>query len=389
MSARRSLLFVFVLFVLLVFVGLREWQSIKQDVAPVAAEAGAATEPVTSSEPPIEYRDQRPQSIFDVQPAAMPEALRSWYRLRPDRRVLLAVSVLHSLTTGEPEPTLVVDFREGRWRLSQNGKDVGELPELASFEDGWRMLAGIAATAPLHASARAKDVTALQSALDDYSVRRLADALGKAGEQWRAGARTEDVLRIAVHGLLGLVLQGHDPLEQNDMLLARALAATVLLDRLGADTGRERALLADQFGYTREAGSIAMPLAAEDPVRAFVLREHATLRTLAEHPDASRFVRHLYLMRLADYRDIRGWSDWVAEHIGGTPFDLGLFRSAFMVQDFAGDRALSHQAPYLVLLETWRAAHPNGIAARVLRRAVDETDPGFAMAFGTAVTHGQ
>ncbi|NIQ53204.1 MAG: hypothetical protein GWN71_07130, partial [Gammaproteobacteria bacterium] len=41
-----------------------------------------------------------------------------------------------------------------------------------------------------------------------------------------------------------------------------------------------------------------------------------------------------------------------------TPLDLGLFRSAFMLGDFSGDRTLSQTAPYLVFLEAWRAAHP-------------------------------
>ncbi|NIQ53203.1 MAG: hypothetical protein GWN71_07125, partial [Gammaproteobacteria bacterium] len=87
-----------------------------------------------------------------------------------------AVLALQTMATGEPEPTLVVDFQDGRWLLSQDDAPVGELPELATFQDGWALLTAYAAALPAAApSATEVEFQEVRDALDDFSVRRLAE----------------------------------------------------------------------------------------------------------------------------------------------------------------------------------------------------------------------
>gem|GEM_PF-6503199 len=53
--------------------------------------------------------------VLSVPPENMRQALADAYRLRPDKRFLLAVAEVYSLLTGQPRDTAAVEFRDSKW----------------------------------------------------------------------------------------------------------------------------------------------------------------------------------------------------------------------------------------------------------------------------------
>src|SRR5258708_29612438 len=68
------------------------------------------------------------------------EAMASLYRLAPDHRLLDAAAYLDTRITSLPPSPVAAKFAGGAWHVTCRGQDVGELPELPSYEDGDRLL---------------------------------------------------------------------------------------------------------------------------------------------------------------------------------------------------------------------------------------------------------
>lgn len=310
----------------------------------------------------IQYLDARPTSVLRVPPGEMVDALEQTYRLRPDRRFLLAVRMVHTLLANEPATPLTVDFANGRWTLDMDETPVGELPPLPSFTDARRLLearaAELSAARPVvwEVSA-AGDVSTARRLLDEFTSFGTADALALLGDEWTGGRPHPEHLVLAARGLIALALQAHDPMELTDALPARALAvlATLSTAHEAPEADRWWALLAHLMGYSEEAAALAGALPAEDPIRLYVERRTDELRRQAELPSADPLAQHLYLKRLADRGHTGTWMDWIRGHAADRRYDLGLIRTGFDVGAMESNGALSGTVPYLVMGEVWRA----------------------------------
>src|SRR5437763_1975665 len=75
----------------------------------------------------------------------VPRVVDATYRLRPDRRFLLAVSDVLALNTGRREP-VEIDFTNGRWIVRCDEREAGTLPDIPTFADGMSLLTTWAAT---------------------------------------------------------------------------------------------------------------------------------------------------------------------------------------------------------------------------------------------------
>lgn len=57
------------------------------------------------------------------------------YRIKPDRRYLLALSDISSIVTGKPLQTVEAVFADGKWRIQSDKKDVAEINNFPTFQD--------------------------------------------------------------------------------------------------------------------------------------------------------------------------------------------------------------------------------------------------------------
>lgn len=240
---------------------------------PIAQQASA---PVTETfEPPTPFSSDSSLK-FEV----MRERALTPYRLRPDRRVLLAVTEIRRLA-GSRDSAVTAQFAGGRWTVRCGTREIGRLSELPDFPE---MLDMITEVARSQAWTRGwsdnggPERADLERALDRLDA--LA-ALREADRAWSAGARDAALFRHAAlaYGLLALETPDWAGLE--DPIAARGLAALAYARALGAeDPKRETCLLADVTGYAAAAREQARRLKASDPVRLYVMRDAAGLERL-------------------------------------------------------------------------------------------------------------
>lgn len=57
------------------------------------------------------------------------------YRIKPDRRYLLALSDISSIVTGKPLQNIEAVFADGKWRIQSDKKDVAEINNFPNFQD--------------------------------------------------------------------------------------------------------------------------------------------------------------------------------------------------------------------------------------------------------------
>jgi hypothetical protein len=80
--------------------------------------------------------------VLDVPAEKMREAVLDAYRLRPDRRLLLAVAQVHQFITSQKASEALAEFSQSQWHISCDGQQVGTLPELPDFPDMLALLDG-------------------------------------------------------------------------------------------------------------------------------------------------------------------------------------------------------------------------------------------------------
>ena len=260
--------------------------------------------------PTIAFTDPEPPSILDVPAARMPETLKQHYVVRPDRRFLGAVAEMHRLVSGNPADTVRVSRQGEHWIIAYAGERVGDLPDLPGFEDASALLQGWAERLvqryPLDTaggpSGRERDTVA--ALLARLNAPQLGAALRVVDAGWRRG-RHPGWLPLAASGLVLLAIQLPKEDVVGDPLVARALATTALAGAVqqGDAVAQARALLAEHMGYTHEAARLTVGLPPGHPVRLFVTRDRASLRSAATDDESSPLTRHLYVSAIADLSD--------------------------------------------------------------------------------------
>ena len=257
-----------------------------------------------------------PQVLVTTAPADLPALVRDRYRLRPDRRLLQAVAEIHRLRTGKDPGPVKAEFKDGKWRILLDGKEVGALSEIPTFEEGTDLLVR-AGKGPKPKS----DPTALREA--------LAPVGGKVDSM--------------ASGLAWLSAITVDHLDQAGDLHAQAWA-WLALER---DPASE-ALLARALGYEAASMRAAAKLAADDPIRLYALGDEPRLGTLC----ADRRCHFLRLALLAE----RGLSE--------------RFRAALSKSPFRNEKSLP-----ILGLETRLSDSEQGSLADLASQRLSSTDP--------------
>jgi tetratricopeptide (TPR) repeat protein len=202
------------------------------------------------------------------------------YRLRPDRRLRLAVAEIRRLT-GAADSAVTAQFTAGQWTVVCGSQEVGKLSELPDFSEMLELLTEWArrqAWTKGWAENSGPERPELVRALDRLDA---PAALREADRAWAAGSRDAALFRHAAraYGLLALETPGGGTA---DVIAARSLATLSFARALGAeDPKRETCLLAEVMGYSAAACQIARQLPARDPLRLYVTQEDAALERVA------------------------------------------------------------------------------------------------------------
>ena len=334
------------------------------------AEAGASALPNLVYDIPIG------QSVVEVPPAQMPEVVQGAYRLKPDRRFLLAIAEIDCLMSHEAFGELRVTYGDGKWTIHYRDELVGDLPEVPDYPDAAGLLEGwieqLAQRYPLEFRAsQPKDIEAIRDRLNEFEVVSVAEALVEVEKRWGNSRRGQELLALASSGLVRMTLQSLDWLEF-DRLPAKALAATMMARTLTpVDVSREEALLAYQMGYAVHARQVAESLPDGDPVRLYVWDSVAELRAVAEEQDADPLTRYLYLLRLSDGDDEEVWRSWWEAHGIGSNQSLSTLKHRVRLWSFSSGTSVPRLVTRSALAELWQATQGGHASSRFVSGADD------------------
>jgi len=323
-------------------------------------------------------------SVLNVPPHMMRAAMQDAYRLRPDKRFLLAVAEVHHFLSGQEKLETTVEFQQNQWAIRYKATGVGVLPEFPDFPQTIKLLSDwvravqleyplcvssekVNQQAPIDPASsstgtarcperagtaiQGKDISELERRLDRFLAPDIAAAARELNDRWLNGDRSPALLKAATRGLVLLSLQSLDRLETADLVPAKALALLVLTKGLtDENVNREETLLAELMGYSAHAQRVASTLPPLDPVRLFVMRDDGHLMKIAEGSDAAIEARYLWLLRLATLRDLEDFLSAVTSLFPSDWFSLPIFKVGLDLNKFGVNPTLSEALPLLVLL---------------------------------------
>jgi len=337
---------------LLVVVGALWFIGCQQDVPPAKPKpvASAATAPTSScgAKAPV-------TSVLAVPPQEMRRALADAYRLKPDKRFLLAIGDIHHFfVPSVPAKMAQAGFAEGKWRICYGEQTVGTLTELAGFDDWLGLLTGWArklnSSHPITFNRAAPDAEdpQIEERLQRFDSSDALAVVRQINGKWKNDERAAADLPAVTRALTIISLQKLDRLEIADLVEARAITALTLAKSLtDRDVQREEALLARVFWDVNHAASVANRLAAEDPVRLFITEDDERLKVIARGRYGTPEARYLYLLRLAQMEDKKDFGYWQRDFFPNT-LSLPVLKAALDLGDFDVNGGLARTLPYIV-----------------------------------------
>jgi len=260
--------------------------------------AGCEAQRVPTGQPPpptpaqsasLPSESPRIPDVLSVPPESMRQALAEAYRLRPDRRFLLAAVEIHHLLTGEPKAIATVEFKDARWQVRYADAEVGALPPFPDFRDfvvvlaDWARRVHDAYPQGLSSTGAASPVAEFDGQINRFAAPELFGALRQMDRAWKGGSHDPALFPSATRALVLLTLQSLDRAEMGDEVPAKALALLVLTKTFTNQAAvREEALLARVMGYAGYAATLASSLPPSDAVRLYLTGDDQRLKAVAE-----------------------------------------------------------------------------------------------------------
>src|SRR5438874_5403184 len=238
-------------------------------------------------------------------------ALDAAYRLKPDRRILLAVeAVQRFFVAGSPASATAVQEGE-RWRIRLGPGDVGTLRDRPGFQQALSLVEAFAR----HLAGEHPATTAAGEASPappfDWEPEAIV-SLRDAQARWLKAEHSPELVRRACRALASLAFQEVDTLGVGDRLPAQALAMLAITRALGAEATREEALTAAALGYTAAAQAAAMRLPQSDALRLYL---EGSSRLESSAAGASLAARYLQLRMLRWADDEEGEERWLRSQL--------------------------------------------------------------------------
>jgi len=284
------------------------------------------------------------------------EGLDALYRLKPDRRFLIAIAEVERLLAGASSVRIRLDFRSGQWEIYSGGQSVGRLPEIPSFSDACVLLSDWSQRQRLRRAvpgSRPSDeaIARIRAGVEQFLAPRLIDSLGLIDHEWRAGHWDSESLSLAGHALVLLNLQEPDRLDMADLVSGRALATLSLAEAFGSpEASGDKALLGARMGYGEDARRLAEHLPAGDPVRLFVHKKTRELLVGAAAIPGDREGQYLALLRLADSGKAGPWQEWFQAHFFEKRMSLPVLHAGLELSEFGPNPAFAN-----AILHSWMA----------------------------------
>lgn len=267
------------------------------------------------------------------------------YRIKPDRRYLLALSDISSIVTGKPLAKTEFVFENEKWKVKAGKSEIAEIENFPTFaninnsllkyarslegEGGQNRLSSNERSVLNHAkvfgdleaetqiiydasegelSPDEKSDSAdlprqsdpIDSELLRFSPKSLFKAIELLNARWKSEGHSQQTVDQAATALTALCFQITDKAGTADALFSKALAFAVLSKRYETVNWRRNSVrLAESMGYRAEAIKLAQDLEEEDPLRIFILWQAGTVGAAISQGFNTNEAKFLYAKKLA------------------------------------------------------------------------------------------
>jgi hypothetical protein len=275
------------------------------------------------------------------------------YSLKPDKRILSAVSEIHSFFTKEPkiEPELLLV--NNAWFVKYRGKIVGELPVYPDFVAQLKLLE--VWTKRLNEN----NPQVIGSVADKFETKELSlipkelfAHLEKISDSWDGSQEKGGLLFEAAQAYAYLSFVVLDRMSLAEDLVVKALAYTAITKSVTKqDTNHIEVLLANRLDFSSSSKELAKDLPKEDSLKAYVLLQDDQLELMASSPKADLFEKYLWLLRLGENHDYEGWLKWAKKIFKEPKTKFLFFYSGITFDSFNMSKALAQTLPIVFGLE--------------------------------------
>ena len=292
------------------------------------------------------------------------------YRIKPDRRYLLALSDLCAIVTGQPLNKLEAVFENGKWHIKSDKKDVAEINNFPTFVDMENSLSNYARSLEgndgehrfaasdkkvlnmgkvfgavetetelvydekksnrnpepvqhLEPDEKQAPEDKIDIALLEFGPRSLFRAIELINERWQHEGGSQQSIDQAATALSCLSFQVLDRAGTADELFGQAFAFAVLSKRYETENARRNMVrLAESMGYCSEAFQMAKDLEGADPLRMYMLYQAGTVGAAIDQGIDSNESKFLYIKKIAQSENQKKLEDLF--HQMGENSPLGL-----------------------------------------------------------------
>jgi hypothetical protein len=289
-------------------------------------------------------------------------ALETCYRLKPDRRLLLALAEIHRFFSGKEVGEAECVFDNGSWHVYCGDEEAGTLSEYPGFPEMKKLLldwtARVSGDHRLKLKKGTADATAMKAIRENigrFYSSYLLEALQKIDAQWNQGEHDPELLAEGARASVLLCRQVFDRLDGSDSLKAKALALWAVAKGLTqANLDREEALLAEAFEFLPHAAKLAALLPGQDPLRPWLAGEYD--RIIERYPveTGSAEQRFFCLQSIARNKDAGKWREFSAALTRDAGLRLPVLKTGLELIDFDLYAALPPQVIFQVMKESLR-----------------------------------
>jgi hypothetical protein len=296
--------------------------------------------------------------ILIVPPVDMPKVLSSSYRLRPDKRFLISIQEAYKFFSKQKKARISVEFLEGKWVILCNEQEVGRLPEFPDFADFLAVISNWSKqlNKEIHQNLARRNseehFPGITNELNKFLAPQVAIALQNLNKLWEQGKRDPKLLQYATQGLISIALQSSQQLEISDLVYGKALAFLGITQSLTElPMKREEALLSGIMDYSAHAEKVAKNLQASDSIANFILKNDAVLEKQAQSEDSSTEAKFLWLIRLAQNKQMKQWYEWVMMAFGDDSLPLSVLKTGLEMKSFVGSRHFTKEMQKIAIQE--------------------------------------
>jgi len=274
------------------------------------------------------------------------EQRREPYRVKPDRRFLLALDEIRRFADPEAASLPPPRFENGRWRIDAGNNPAFEFTELPDFASGLAVLQKAATEALTGMPVKASETPPAMPSVG-FDPARLRHNLKTLNQRWQAGNHEAGILFEAAENLTHWAFVGLDEMEIADAVQARALAFLALAKTANAQPLTEtESMLATRMGYGGHGLALAERLSDDSLWRLYLTRKDDELAKKSR--ERASVDKYLLLRRLAESGQIKAWINVIRRNFDDQPVPIHAFATILDSGEFHPRSDIARSLHYLV-----------------------------------------